>query len=385
MAGEQRESPGPVRPTSATIARRAGVSKALVSYALNGRPGPSPATRARILAIADEVGWHPHQAARALSALRFYGRPPPVAFGLVLARSAGTLAYEPFFARLISGIEAELSARQVALMLQVVEDACAEAAALRRWWAERRVDGVLLVDLRVDDPRVPVVEQLGMPAVIVGGPGPTGALAYVAGNDAGGMDEIVKHLVALGHRQIDRVAGLTEFVSTQARAQAFEEALASSGARGRVLSTDFSSSAGASATRELLEGSPRPSAIVYDNDIMAVAGLGVAQEMGIAVPLELSVVSYEDSPMCQVVRPSLTACTRDIVAYGARSARTLIALVEGKPVASHLEERPRLVPRASTSGPLGERAGRARATSVLPASNGAHKGPTGQDMANASS
>ena len=145
------------------IAQRAGVSKGSVSYALNGRPGVSELTRRRILAIAEEVGWHPNRAARALSAAR------SGACGLALARPARTLAYEPFFAELLSGIEAELSARQVALMLQIVEDVEAETVALRRWWAERRVDGVLLVDLRMDDPRVPLVEELGLPAVIVGG------------------------------------------------------------------------------------------------------------------------------------------------------------------------------------------------------------------------
>ena len=193
-----------------------------------------------------------------------------------------------------------------------------------------------------------------MPAVIVGGPGPTGSLPYVASDDAGGMQRIVGHLVTLGPRRIDRVAGLPDFVSTQVRTQAFEEALTASGASGRVFTTDFSSSAGAGATRHLLASPPRPTAIVYDNDIMAVAGLGVAQEMGVVVPVELSVVSYDDSPICEAVRPSLTACTRDVVAYGARAARALIALVEGKPVVPHLERPPRLVPRTSTCAPPAE-------------------------------
>ena len=76
-------------------------------------------------------------------------------------------------------------------MLQIVEDVEAETVALRRWWAERRVDGVLLVDLRVDDPRVPLVEELGLPAVIVGGPGPTGSLPFFPGGDANGVCQIV--------------------------------------------------------------------------------------------------------------------------------------------------------------------------------------------------
>ena len=82
---------------------------------------------------------------------------------------------------------------------------------------------------------------------------------------------------------------------------------------------------------------------------MAVAGLGVAQEMGVAVPEELSVVSFDDSILCEVVRPSLTACARDVVAYGARAARALIDLVEGTAVGTQDEEPSVLVARASTA------------------------------------
>ena len=135
------------RVTIADIALRAGVSKGAVSYALNGRPGISEVTRQRILKIADDLGWYPNSAARALSGA------PPAACGLVLARPARTLAFETFFMELISGIEMELSSRSVGLTLQVVHDVEAEMAVYRRWWAERRVDGVLVVDPRLDRPK----------------------------------------------------------------------------------------------------------------------------------------------------------------------------------------------------------------------------------------
>lgn len=92
------------RVTIADIALRAGVSKGAVSYALNGRPGISEVTRQRIRKIADDLGWYPNSAARALSGAR------AGACGLVLARPARTLAFEPFFMELIAGIETELLA-----------------------------------------------------------------------------------------------------------------------------------------------------------------------------------------------------------------------------------------------------------------------------------
>ncbi len=109
---------------------------------------------------------------------------------------------------LISGVEAELSARSYALTLQVVSDQEAEIAVYRRWWAERRVDGVLVCDLRTDDRRVPALEELQLPAVVIGGPGHTGGLASVWSDDAAALVETVEYLVALGHRRIARVGGL---------------------------------------------------------------------------------------------------------------------------------------------------------------------------------
>src|SRR5215470_8494391 len=102
------------RPTIADIARRAGVSKGAVSYALNGQPGVSEATRRRIVAIAEEIGFNPNSAARVLSGARAR------AIGLALCRPARILGIEPWFMGLISGFETELSVRSYALTLQVV-------------------------------------------------------------------------------------------------------------------------------------------------------------------------------------------------------------------------------------------------------------------------
>ena len=158
------------RVTIKDIAERAGVSKGAVSYALNGRPGVSDHTRDRIVAIANELGWYPNRAARALSAAR------ADACGLVLARPARTIAHEPFFMEFIAGVESELSSQSVALMIQLVDNVDDEIAVYRRWWGEHRVDGVLVVDLRIDDPRIAALASLGLPAVVVGGPVAGGTL-----------------------------------------------------------------------------------------------------------------------------------------------------------------------------------------------------------------
>lgn len=336
------------RPTIADIARRAGVSKGAVSYALNGQPGVSEATRRRVLAIAEEIGWNPHSAARALSGAAAN------AFGLALRRPARTLGLEPFYMELISGVEAELATRSYALMLQVVGDPDAEIALYRRWWGERRVDGVLVCDLRLDDPRVPVLADLPLPAVVVGGPDGVGELACAWSDDGSAMVEAVEYLVALGHRQVAWVGGLSDLRHTVTRARAWSGVCERLGLPLAVTeSTDYSGEQGARATRRLLSAGARPTAILYDNDVMAIAGLSVAQEMGLTVPGDLSIVAFDDSPLCRLVHPPLTALSRDIPAYGQLAARQLLDLVGNGAEAcrSQQVDTARLTPRGSTARP----------------------------------
>ncbi|GAT66734.1 lacI family transcriptional regulator [Planomonospora sphaerica] len=335
------------RPTIDDIARRAGVSKGAVSFALNGRPGVSAETRDRILSIATELGWQPSSVARALSE----GRADVL--GLVVARPARTLGLEPFFMQLMSGIEAALSAASVGLLLQMTEDPQTETGIYRRWWAQRRVAGVILVDLRVDDPRVAVLEELGMPAVVVGGPEGAGRLPAVWSDDAEAIESVVEHLGALGHRRIARVAGPEVLRHTVVRTRAMEAAAAARGMESVTVHTDYGADAGADATLRLLRSRYRPTAVVYDNDVMAVAGTAAAQDAGIAVPERLSVVAWDDSALCRLTRPHLTAVSRDIAAFGARAAQSLLDLVAGAEVGSCRDATPRLVVRGSTAPPAG--------------------------------
>ncbi|MPZ79217.1 MAG: LacI family DNA-binding transcriptional regulator [Actinophytocola sp.] len=339
------------RVTITDIARRAGLSKGAVSYALNGQPGVSESTRQRVLQMALEMGWHPNSAAKALSGAR------AGAFGLVLARPASTLGVEPFFMKLISGMESAMASSQTALLLQVVADHDAEIATYRRWWAERRVDGVFLIDLEVHDKRVPVLEELKLPAMVVGGPGNHGTLPGVWIDDTSAMVMVMEYLAALRHRRIARVAGVPGMLHTEVRKEAFDEVSARIGlAWSTTINTDYSPEEGAQATRRLLSASTRPTAIVYDNDVMAVAGVSVAHEMGVDVPGDLSIMAWDDSVLCEIVHPPITAVSRDITGYGVHVAERLLALLDddldGQAVRDFEGVPPRLVVRGSTARPV---------------------------------
>jgi DNA-binding LacI/PurR family transcriptional regulator len=330
------------RVTISDIAKRAGVSKGAVSLALNGRPGVSDETRARILAIVKELGWSPNRAARSLSAAK------ADACGLVLARPARMLALEPFFVELISGVESELSERSIALTIQLVHTVEEEIAVYRRWWAEQRVDGVLMVDLRCDDPRTGELLRLGLPAVVVGGPVRDFALPAAWHDETLVVTDVVRYLAELGHRKIARVSGLSEFVHTATRTAAFLEVASELGISAEIVETDFAPESGASATRKLLSQSTPPTAIVYDSDLLAVTGTGVAHQMGFSVPDDVSIVAWDDSLMCGVVHPPLTAVTRDIPAYGASATKLLLAVIDGLSPGDAVTPRGVLTPRGST-------------------------------------
>ncbi|WP_410676026.1 LacI family DNA-binding transcriptional regulator [Amycolatopsis sp. cmx-4-68] len=442
------------RPTITDIAREAGVSKGAVSYALNGRPGVSEATRHRITRIARELGWSPSSTARALSGGR------TGAIGLVLDRSPDVLGVEPFLTALLARIEREL-------LLQVVPGVDAELAVYRRWRAEHKVDGVLLAGpaCAAELPRI------GLPAVALGGPLGHPQVPSVWVDDTAAADEVLSYLAALGHREVVRLAAPAPFAHPETRAAAFTAAadrlgltevrtvqvgrlgaaapgpavpgvagegrgdagfegparglgIAGTGhgagpaagasgersggaAGGRFGSTGPSDhhprgasagltgvttghsgtpgavprlglvgataahpaepataaawlagvtavhagEAGAGAARRVLSGARPPTALVCDTDVLAVAALAAARELGLAVPGDVSVVSWEDSDLCRLVRPALSAVWRPLAELGGLAAAVLEALLAGEDVGDVCASRPKLVTRGSTGRP----------------------------------
>lgn len=333
------------RPTLGDIAELAGVSIGSVSLTLNHRAGVAGATRARVLAAAEELGWRPDGAGPAGARV----------VGLVPARPGAALRAEPAFGRFLAGLEGELSARGVALLLQVAADHTAATSVLRSWWTGRRVDGVVLTDLRTGDGRVPALASLGIPAVLAGPPRPDSPLPTVWGDDDAAVAGAVGYLAGLGHRRVAHVAGPPGLEHTRVRTAAFRaEAERRRLERAAVLDGDGSFEAGKAATEELLAWAPdlRPTAIVYDDDVMALGGLAAAWRLGVCVPGQLSIVAGEDSPVCRTAVPPLTALSRDVEDYGAAAARMLLALVAGQTPGPARCAVPRLVVRGSTAEPF---------------------------------
>ncbi|HZX98319.1 MAG TPA: LacI family DNA-binding transcriptional regulator [Dermatophilaceae bacterium] len=334
-------------PTTITdVARVAGVSKAAVSFALNDKPGVAAETRERILAVARELGWTPSLRGRALSVSR------ALAVGLVIARTPETLGADPFFGYFISGIETVLSERGYALMLQVVSDGPSEHESYRQLAANGRVDGVFLTDMRVDDERPQLLADLRLPTVVIGPAPGSGPWTAVNINDQLGIAAAVEHLVALGHRNIAHVSGPTELVHSVSRRKAWEKAVSDAGLPpGPCITADFSAQGGANATSALLGLDQPPTAIVYANDLMAIAGMSTAISLGVEVPGRLSVTGLDDAPLSAYIQPALTTVRTDVVGWGRAAARQLLAVIDREDGCDIDLPAPEFVIRASTAPP----------------------------------
>jgi DNA-binding LacI/PurR family transcriptional regulator len=330
-------------PTIVDVARHAGVSTAAVSFALNGRPGVADATRNRILKVADELGWEPSASARSLGGRKEH------TIGLVIARDPLLLSADPFFPAFIAGIELELSNRSQSLLLHMVgDDLEQELARYRHLARSERVDGVILADLRFNDPRIALLEELKLQAVTLNRPDVPSPFPAVCQDDAPGVAGAVEHLAQLGHTRIAYVAGRSDMLHGARRQTVWTEAMTRLGLKTDLVAiADFTAAAGAHATRVLLGAEDRPTAIVYANDTMAIAGLTVAHELGFAPPRDLSLVGYEDSELAAHVYPPLTSVRSDPVTWGRTATRVLLDAIDGRATDVGLEPA-RLVVRAST-------------------------------------
>ncbi len=339
------------RVTIADIARLAGVSPGAVSFALNGRPGVSDETRRRILEVAEQHRWQPSSAARALAGAR------AGVIGFAVNRPAETLGAEAFFTDLVAGAQSALATHRVGMLMVLVSSIEEETETYRRWRSAHQVDGVLVIDPVDDDPRLAALAEIGLPAIVIG------SLASEARHPAAlRVDDdavarmLFEHLLELGHRSVAYIAGPAEFQHTRVRAAALRE-LEARGVATEVVSTDTSPNAASAALRDLVARDTPPTAVIFDSDVMAIAGLRAAQELGIRVPDDLSIAAFDDSTVAALVHPSLTCMSRDTFALGTDAAEFLLAQIEADGVLPDREAAlPRLTVRESTA-PAAVRAG----------------------------
>lgn len=329
------------RPTITDVARAAGVSIAVVSYALNGRPGVSAATRERVLRVADEFGWRPSVTARSL-------RTGPRTVGLVVDRPSASPAHATALLDLVTSLQDVIAGRGLAVLLQVVDDTAAAAALYAEWWAEHRFDLMVVTDVVAQDPRLDALRRLRAPAVVVGPPQVAHELAAVHVDEAEAYQRVGRYLLELGHRDLAVVTGPADLLRTRSRLQSLVEVVEQAGGRVRHEPTTATAEDAAAATRRLVTGAEPPTALVHDHDQMALAALDVARRAGLDVPWDLSVVAGSDSALCRLATPSLTtlpSAQRDV---GTATGEVVLAVLDGESSATRTVTVGGLAVRGST-------------------------------------
>ncbi|OKJ11865.1 LacI family DNA-binding transcriptional regulator [Kitasatospora sp. CB01950] len=303
------------RPTGRDVARLAGVSQATVSLVFSGSAGHrvSDATRQRIHDAARELGYRPQAAGRQLR----LGRS-----GMVLLAVPNLLS--PFFGRLLTGVHEEAARHG----LSVVVSSGWDAATLAEAAAAGRFDGLLICS--------PDDKQLGglpadTPAVFLDAdPAANPGRPTVELDLAAGMKAAVDHLAALGHRRIGYLRSVHSAYTFRVRQAAFAAAAAELAVQERAVSLNEGSREAARAAREMLAGPDRPRAVVCDDDVVASGLYQAADELGLRIPGDLSVVGMDNIPVAELLSPPLTTVNLPGEQLGRAGLATLAALLAGE-------------------------------------------------------
>jgi LacI family transcriptional regulator len=304
-----------------------------------------PATRERILAAADRLGYRPSALARSLRLQR------TLTLGMLVPDITN-----PFFSSIIKGAEDAALERGYNLILCNSEDDPAREAAYLRVLRERQVDGLLIASSQMADDTIDELREEDFPFVLLNRAGQSaGDLAVVVDNRAAALG-VVAHLAGLGHRRVGHIAGPRNTSTGADRREGYRAGIRAHGLAdepGLVVEADaFSEEAGNRALGIMLAGTARPTAVFAANDLIAIGMLQRLRGIGARVPGDLSIVGFNDIPLAGLLEPALTTVRVPQLEMGAVGAHLLIDRLEGRPIGDVRRTLPtELVIRASTAAP----------------------------------
>ncbi|GAA4029272.1 LacI family DNA-binding transcriptional regulator [Streptomyces plumbiresistens] len=333
------------RPTMADVAAKAGVSRALVSIIFRGQPGASQETRERVLRVADEIGYHPDNAARLLARGR--------------SRTLGVMftVHQTFHSDLIAGIYPEAERLGYDVLLSAATQSRDEAKAIEALLGHR-CEAVILLG---SDAEAAYLDDLGRRTVTVSVSRrvPHAHVDFVHSAEGKGVRQAMDHLVELGHRRILHIDGGRGPGSADRR-RAYRAAMRRHGLESemRVVPGDHTELSGIETGQSLLaerdRGQPLPTAVLAGNDRCAWGLLMSLTRAGVDVPRDMSVVGYDDSHLSHLMPIGLTTVRQDAVLMAEHAVRFAVERLEGGDVAPREAVLdPKLVVRG-TSGPAPE-------------------------------
>jgi DNA-binding LacI/PurR family transcriptional regulator len=309
------------------VAKAAGVSQATVSRVVNGNPRVNTATKQLVERTIDRLGFVPNVAARTLVTRR------SDSIGVVIAEPTGRIFADPFFAEVLRGISAGLTARQLHLVLVMSQSPEEERWAERYLASGGHVDGVILFSLHGDDPLPAHLQSHGIPVVVGGEPPPGARVSYVDNDNHGGAVAAVTHLIELGRSTVATIAGPPDMPAGVTRLAAYHEAIR---AAGRTLDPEledngeFTREGGQRAMEVLLRRRPDIDAVFAASDLMAAGALSALDAAGKRVPEDVAVVGFDDSILALSTRPPLSSVHQSMAAMGRELVNVLLQTIESR-------------------------------------------------------
>lgn len=307
------------------MAVQLGVARSTVSRALRDDPQIAVQTRDRVRRLADELGYHPNAAARALTH-RSAG-----VIGLMLPRSSAFVFANPYFSELLKGV-AEVAERAGYPLLLSTDP----RPDFERWLGEGRVDGLILLGSSVqkdDVPRLKAMIGAGMPVVFLHAPPPGLKAITIGSNERAGIWQALSYLAQTGHRRVAFLAGPRDSRYARRREQAYRSGVDTFGLASdevlRLYGNDTLDS-GRELCRRLLDEDVAFDAVVANNDLVAIGACQALEVAGIGVPERVSVIGFDDTPLAALYRPALSTIRQPILELGEQAMGALLALIEGE-------------------------------------------------------
>ena len=326
-------------PTLTDVARRAGVSLATASKALNKRDQVAPETRQRVLQAAADLNFQPNVLARGLSS----GRTRTV--GLLTDELGGRFAIP-----LLLGVETTLGAEQMSVLLCDARGDAIRRQHYIRTLVARKVDGLIVLG-ETNDMRPSLTADIPVPVVYAYGESDDPGDLSIVSDDRGGAKLAAEHLLAQGRRAIGHITGEETYRAARERANSLQLTLEDAGLTivGGALYGDWTQRWGRQAARMLLATHPELDAIFCASDQLAVAAADALHQAGRRIPDDVALVGYDNWEVFSAEsRPPLTTIDLNLQQIGSAAVKHLFAALDGDRTPGVIRHPTRLVVREST-------------------------------------
>ncbi|MFW5988548.1 MAG: LacI family DNA-binding transcriptional regulator [bacterium] len=310
------------------IAEMAGVSKSTVSRALKNDSRVNESTKNKIIKIAKKYNYKPNQVAQALAEKQ-------TKIIAVILPSAPRSVSDPFFLEFLHGINNIAYQQGYSLTIPPVENKNFDS--FKKINQNINVDGVILTEPLLDDPRIKYLKQNNIPFVFNGNPMLADDTAWVDTDNLLGAYQAVNYLINKGHREIAAVTGPLNLVAGKYRLEGYYQALKDNKIeinKDLIFESDFTEKGAYLTAKKLIKENKKITAIFAANDLMALGIIKSLKDAGIKIPQDLSLIAFDAIKLGEYINPPLTTVKNTSLEKGEKAVELLTKIIEGQKITS---------------------------------------------------